>query len=486
MNYFPIFANLAGRPVLVVGGGAVAARKISLLLKAGAEVRVAAKHLNAELSALAAENKILWLAEEFRAEHIRTVFLIIAASSDQALNRRVFHLAESCQKPVNVVDDRDHCSFIFPSVIDRNPVQIAVSSSGSAPVLARLLRERLEALLPPSLGDMAEISGRWRDAVKGKLKSVTERRRFWEKQFNGRFAALVKNRQNTLAERELAGQLEQSRQNDQGGFVSLVGAGPGDAGLLTLKGLQEIQQADVVLYDALVSDGILSLVRRDAERIFVGKRARGGRTPQEDTNALMIRLAREGRRVVRLKGGDPFVFGRGGEELETLARHQIPFSVVPGITAAVGATAYAGIPLTHRDYAQSAVFVTGHRKADAPDIEWQTLARSRQTLVIYMGTLKAALIAERLQQYGRPPDTPAAVISHGTQSTQSTAIGTLANLARLAENAPKPALIVVGEVVGLHEKLAWFGENAKKESNPAEHAYFALDGLGTGQEQQAA
>lgn len=486
MNYFPIFANLAGRPVLVVGGGAVAARKISLLLKAGAEVRVAAKHLNAELSALAAENKILWLAEEFRAEHIRTVFLIIAASSDQALNRRVFHLAESCQKPVNVVDDRDHCSFIFPSVIDRNPVQIAVSSSGSAPVLARLLRERLEALLPPSLGDMAEISGRWRDAVKGKLKSVTERRRFWEKQFNGRFAALVKNRQNTLAERELAGQLEQSRQNDQGGSVSLVGAGPGDAGLLTLKGLQEIQQADVVLYDALVSDGILSLVRRDAERIFVGKRARGDRTPQEDTNALMVRLAREGRRVVRLKGGDPFVFGRGGEELEVLARHHIPFSVVPGITAAVGATAYAGITLTHRDYAQSAVFVTGHRKADAPDIEWQTLARSRQTLVIYMGTLKAALIAERLQQYGRPPDTPAAVISHGTQSTQSTAIGTLANLARLAENAPKPALIVVGEVVELHEKLAWFGENAKKESNPAEHAYFALDGLGTGQEQQAA
>lgn len=486
MNYFPIFANLAGRPVLVVGGGAVAARKISLLLKAGAEVRVAAKHLNAELSALAAENKILWLAEEFRAEHIRTVFLIIAASSDQALNRRVFHLAESCQKPVNVVDDRDHCSFIFPSVIDRNPVQIAVSSSGSAPVLARLLRERLEALLPPSLGDMAEISGRWRDVVKGKLKSVTERRRFWEKQFNGRFAALVKNRQNTLAERELAGQLEQSRQNDQGGSVSLVGAGPGDAGLLTLKGLQEIQQADVVLYDALVSDGILSLVRRDAERIFVGKRARGDRTPQEDTNALMVRLAREGRRVVRLKGGDPFVFGRGGEELEVLARHHIPFSVVPGITAAVGATAYAGIPLTHRDYAQSAVFVTGHRKADAPDIEWQTLARSRQTLVIYMGTLKAALIAERLQQYGRPPDTPAAVISHGTQSTQSTAIGTLANLARLAENAPKPALIVVGEVVELHEKLAWFGENAKKESNPAEHAYFALDGLGTGQEQQAA
>lgn len=477
MNYFPIFANLAGRPVLVVGGGSVAARKISLLLDAGAQVRVVANQLNAELSALAAENKILWLAEEFRAEHIRTVFLIIAASSDQALNRRVFQLAESCQKPVNVVDDRDYCSFIFPSIINRNPIQIAVSSSGSAPVLARLLREKLEALLPPSLGDMAEISGRWRDAVKAKLKSVTERRRFWEKQFNGRFAALVKNRQNTLAERELAKQLEQ---NYQGGFVSLVGAGPGDAGLLTLKGLQEIQQADVVLYDALVSDGILSLVRRDAERIFVGKRARGGRTPQEDTNALMVRLAREGRRVVRLKGGDPFVFGRGGEELETLARHQIPFSVVPGITAAVGATAYAGIPLTHRDYAQSAVFVTGHRKADAPDIEWQTLARSHQTLVIYMGALKAALIAERLQQHGRSPDTPAAVISQGTLPAQKTATGTLANLAELAETAPNPALIVIGEVVGLHEKLAWFGENGEGE-NRVGQAYPALGGLNAGQ-----
>ncbi|CRY99862.1 Siroheme synthase / Precorrin-2 oxidase / Sirohydrochlorin ferrochelatase / Uroporphyrinogen-III methyltransferase, partial [Neisseria meningitidis serogroup B] len=477
VNYFPIFANLAGRPVLVVGGGSVAARKISLLLDAGAQVRVVANQLNAELSALAAENKILWLAEEFRAEHIRTVFLIIAASSDQALNRRVFQLAESCQKPVNVVDDRDYCSFIFPSIINRNPIQIAVSSSGSAPVLARLLREKLEALLPPSLGDMAEISGRWRDAVKAKLKSVTERRRFWEKQFNGRFAALVKNQQTAQAEQELAKQLEQ---NYQGGFVSLVGAGPGDAGLLTLKGLQEIQQADVVLYDALVSDGILSLVRRDAERIFVGKRARGGRTPQEDTNALMVRLAREGRRVVRLKGGDPFVFGRGGEELETLARHQIPFSVVPGITAAVGATAYAGIPLTHRDYAQSAVFVTGHRKADAPDIEWQTLARSHQTLVIYMGALKAALIAERLQQHGRSPDTPAAVISQGTLPAQKTATGTLANLAELAETAPNPALIVIGEVVGLHEKLAWFGENGEGE-NRVGQAYPALGGLNAGQ-----
>ena len=329
-----------------------------------------------------------------------------------------------------MVDDQPHCSFIFPSIIDRNPIQIAISSGGKAPVLARLLREKLEALLPQHLGKIAEISGKWRDQVKAKLASVTERRRFWEKMFSGRFASLVKNQQEAQAEEELAEQLEN---NYQGGFVSLVGAGPGDAGLLTLNGLQEIQQADVVLYDALVSDEILSLIRRDAERIFVGKRANGRSVAQDETNQLLLTLAQQGKRVVRLKGGDPFVFGRGGEELEVLAQHQIPFSVVPGITAGIGATAYAGIPLTHRNYAQSAIFVTGHRKADVSDIEWQTLARSHQTLVIYMGTLKAQVIAERLQQYGRAANTPVAIISQGTQLTQKTAIGTLANLAELAE-----------------------------------------------------
>ena len=288
--------------------------------------------------------------------------------------------------------------------------------------------------------------------------------------FSGRFASLVKNQQEAQAEEELAEQLEN---NYQGGFVSLVGAGPGDAGLLTLNGLQEIQQADVVLYDALVSDEILSLIRRDAERIFVGKRANSRSVAQEETNQLLLTLAQQGKRVVRLKGGDPFVFGRGGEELEVLAQHQIPFSVVPGITAGIGATAYAGIPLTHRDYTQSAIFVTGHRKADASDIEWQTLARSHQTLVIYMGTLKAQVIAERLQQYGRAANTPVAIISQGTQLTQKTAIGTLANLAELAEKAETPALIVVGEVVKLHEQLAWFGEEKQRQKQP----HFTLESL---------
>lgn len=470
MNYFPLFADLAGRPVLVVGGGSVAARKVNLLLKAQAQVRLVARKLNAELTALEAENKVLWIAKEFNVEQLRTAFFVIAATNDEALNHRIFHLAESQHKLVNVVDDQPHCSFIFPSIIDRSPIQIAISSAGKAPVLARLLREKLEALLPQSLGDVADISGKWRDAVKAKLKSVTERRRFWEKMFNGRFANLVKNRQFDQAEQELE---EELNANYQGGFVSLVGAGPGDAGLLTLNGLQEIQQADVVLYDALVSEEILSLIRRDADRIFVGKRANGKSVAQEETNQLLVTLAQQGKRVVRLKGGDPFVFGRGGEELEILAQHQIPFSVVPGITAAIGATAYAGIPLTHRNYAQSAIFVTGHRKADASDIEWQTLARSQQTLVIYMGTLKAAFIAERLQQHGRSSDIPVAIISQGTQLTQKTAIGTLANLAELAETAPTPALIVVGEVVKLHEQLAWFGEENQRQKQPR----FTLDSL---------
>ena len=283
MNYFPLFADLTGRPVLVVGGGSVAARKVGLLLKANAQVRIVARQLNEELSELERQNKVLWIAKEFNAEQMRTVMLVIAATNDEVLNHRIFHLAESQHKLVNVVDDQPHCSFIFPSIIDRNPIQIAISSGGKAPVLARLLREKLEALLPQHLGKIAEISGKWRDQVKAKLASVTERRRFWEKMFSGRFASLVKNQREAQAEEELAEQLEN---NYQGGFVSLVGAGPGDAGLLTLNGLQEIQQADVVLYDALVSDEILSLIRRDAERIFVGKRANGRSVAQEETNQL--------------------------------------------------------------------------------------------------------------------------------------------------------------------------------------------------------
>ncbi|TDQ58971.1 uroporphyrinogen-III C-methyltransferase [Mesocricetibacter intestinalis] len=470
MNYLPVFADLKGRPVLVVGGGSVAARKIALLLKAGAQVRVTAQMLNSTLEQLYQRANISWIAREFNSSQLESVFLVIAATDDEQLNQRVFQAAERRHKLVNVVDDQAHCSFIFPSIIDRHPLQIAISSGGTAPVLARLLREKLEALLPQHLGAMAQLSGQWRNQVKERLKTVTERRRFWEGIFNGPVARLVKNRRLEEAERELSRQLQRDY---RGGSVALVGAGPGDAGLLTLKGLQELQQADVVLYDALVSEQVLELIRRDAERIFVGKRAGGEQMAQQEINRLLVRFATRGKRVVRLKGGDPFVFGRGGEELEILAQHHIPFSLVPGITAAIGASAYAGIPLTHRDYAQSVLFVSGQLKADSAPIEWQTLARSRQTLVIYMGTLKAADISANLQSHGRAPDTPVAVISQATRAAQRTRVGTLLNLSELASEAETPALIVIGEVVALQEKLAWFGEQKLYQKQP----HFTLDSL---------
>ncbi len=327
-------------------------------------------------------------------------------------------------------------------------------------MLARVLREKLEALLPASLGRMAQVAGRWRGQVKQRLASIGERRRFWEKTFGGRFATLVANGQTAQAERQLEQDLQSFAAGDEGaqGEIALVGAGPGDAGLLTLRGLQVLQQADVVFYDHLVSGEVLELIRRDAEQICVGKRAGAHSVPQQETNQMLVALAQQGKRVVRLKGGDPFIFGRGGEELQAAAAAGIPFQVVPGITAASGATAYAGIPLTHRDYAQSVTFVTGHySRADSDGRSTGRIwPRARQTLAIYMGTMKAADISERLIAHGRAAETPVAVISRGTRVDQHVATGTLEHLATLAKEAPMPALLVVGEVVQLHSTLAWF------------------------------
>ncbi|QWT41813.1 siroheme synthase CysG [Dickeya dadantii] len=459
MNYLPIFADLRQRPVLVVGGGEVATRKIDLLQRAGADVRVAARALCEPLHAQHQAGRLAWVAQEFSPALLDNVFLVIAATDDAALNATVFEEANRRQLLVNVVDDQPKCSFIFPSLIDRSPLMVAISSGGQAPVLARLLREKLEALLPARLGLMAELAGKWRGRIKQRLASVTERRRFWERIFTGRFSSLVAAGQLAQAEQELEQQLAQP--DVKQGEVALVGAGPGDAGLLTLRGLQVIQQADVVLYDHLVSDEVLDLVRRDAERICVGKRASAHLLPQDEINALLVKLAQEGKRVVRLKGGDPFIFGRGGEELQQVAQAGIPFQVVPGITAAAGATAYAGIPLTHRDYAQSVIFITGHCRPDGDALEWATLARGRQTLAIYMGTVKSAEISQQLIAHGRAPHTPVAVIGRGTRQDQQVLTGTLAELEQLAQQAPTPALLVIGEVVNLHQHIAWFGEQAR-------------------------
>jgi len=460
VDYLPIFADIRNKPVLVVGGGDVAARKIVLLRRAGARVLIAALALCEELAQLADSGDVEWLADRYHSTQLEGVFLVIAATDDARLNAQVFEDASARHLLANVVDDQPKCSFIFPSIVDRSPLVVAISSSGTAPVLARLLREKLEALLPANLGQMAEIAGQWRDKVKQRFTKMSERRRYWETAFNGLFASQVASGNVEGARETLDQQLAHPEANQ--GEIILVGAGPGDPGLLTLRGLQVMQQADVVLYDHLVSDEILDLVRRDADRICVGKRASAHSVPQEETNRLLVELARKGRRVVRLKGGDPFIFGRGGEELQAAVEAGIPFQVVPGVTAAAGATAYAGIPLTHRDHAQSVLFITGHCRADGEGMDWPSLARARQTLAIYMGTVKAAEIAAQLIAHGRDAATPVAVIGRGTRQDQQVLTGTLQQLEELAQRAPTPALLVIGEVVNLHQQLAWFQHSAQQ------------------------
>ncbi|MCD9464727.1 uroporphyrinogen-III C-methyltransferase [Photobacterium phosphoreum] len=454
MDYLPIFADLKRRPCLVVGGGNSAWRKTRMLLKAGADVGVIASKLNTDFEAAIAAGQVRHVGEEFTPSDLDGIFLAIAATPHKALNALVYQSANQRQVLVNVVDDTQRCSFIVPSIIDRSPIIVAISSSGKAPVLARLLRQKLEAILPQHLGKMATLAGSFRGYLATKLPTFSSRRAFWEQAFNGRFADLIAVGRHSEAQQALEQQLQQHTSPE--GQVALIGAGPGDAGLLTLRGLQLMQQADVVLYDYLVSDEVMALVRRDAELVCVGKKAGFHSVPQEQTNRLIVEYAQQGKRVVRLKGGDPFVFGRGAEELEVLVDAGIDFQVVPGITAAAGATAYAGIPLTHRDYAQTAMFITGHLKPDGKQLDWSTLARGNQTLVIYMGLMKSSHIQQQLLQHGRALDTPIAIIERGTQATQKVLTGQLHELADLAQHAASPSLIVVGEVVKLSHKLAWF------------------------------
>lgn len=456
MDYLPLFADLRQRPVLVVGGGEIAARKIELLRRAGARILVAARELGHELQALEAEQAVEWIARSFEPAQLDGVFLVIAATDDNALNSQVFDAANARHKLVNVVDDQPKCSFIFPSIVDRSPLVVAISSSGTAPVLARLLREKIEALLPANLGQMAALAGEWRDKVKQRYRKMSDRRRFWERAFNGLFASQMAAGNVSAARQTLDCELEHISDNQ--GEIALVGAGPGDSGLLTLRGLQVMQLADVVLYDHLVSDEVLDLVRRDADRICVGKRAGAHSVPQEETNQLLVSLALQGKRVVRLKGGDPFIFGRGGEELETLCTAGIPFSVVPGITAASGCSAYSGIPLTHRDYAQSVRLVTGHLKTGS-ELDWHNLAAEKQTLVFYMGLNQAATIQAKLLEHGMEADMPVALVENGTAITQRVVDGVLTQLGELAQQVESPALIVVGRVVELRDKLNWFSNH---------------------------
>lgn len=485
MDYFPIFLRLAAEPVLVVGGGAVAARKVDLLLRAGARVTVVAPELCSRLQTQYEAGVIQHRAEAFSPEAIEGMRLVIAATDSEAVNAWVARFADSRHIPVNVVDDRKLSRFIMPAIVDRSPVIVAVGSSGDAPVLTRRLREKIETLLPERLGRLAAVAGRLRDFVKVRINDAAARRKFWERFFDGPLAADVLTGRGDVSEaqleRELPKLLAQINTAETGqGEVALVGAGPGDPGLLTLRGLRALQNADVVLYDRLVSDEVLDLARRDAERVYVGKAAGNAHVPQDEINALLVKYAKQGKRVCRLKGGDPFIFGRGGEELEALAAEGIRFEVVPGITAAAGCAAYSGIPLTHRDYAQALTLVTGHCKGEADKLDWELLARPGHTAVFYMGLSHLPSILRQLIAHGVPADRAAALVEDGTRSTQRVITGTLSDLATRAEaeHVKSPALLIVGEVTRLHEVLHWFNSTSPTPAMFAREfaAHFANQG----------
>lgn len=453
-RYFPITLRLDDARVVVVGGGEIAARKIRLLLRAGPQVEVVARELNPELDGLCRDGLIAHRATAFEAAQLDGARLVIAATDDRTLNRQIAAEARVRNIPVNVVDDPEPSTFITPAIIERPPLTVAISTGGAAPVLARRLRERLEATLPQAYGDLAAYTQSRRDRVKAVLDTPA-RRAFWERFLDSPGAEAVLRGDAAAADAVLDRLLADQRPL---GEVYLVGAGPGDPDLLTFRALRLMQQADVVLYDRLIGAGILDLVRRDAERIFVGKRRNQHTVPQDEINEELVRLALQGKRVLRLKGGDPFVFGRGGEEIERLAQAGVPFQVVPGITAASGCSTYAGIPLTHRDYAQACIFVTGHPRADGQlTLPWDALARPGQTIAIYMGLGSLSMLSRQLIEHGLPPDWPAALIEEGTQANQRVIASTLSELpGKVAAAGVKGAsLVIVGEVVKLRDRLAW-------------------------------
>lgn len=465
MRYFPIFIDTQHLRCLVVGAGEVAARKIELLLKTNAQIKVVAPDVCNTVQGYADKGQIALIQRGFEASDLDNIQLVFVATDNGELNSDIHRLATDKKILVNVVDNTPLCGFITPSIVDRSPIVIAMSSGGVAPVLLRYLRQKLEAWIPQKTSLLASFSEKFRDKVKQSLKSVTERRYFWEDILDGPAAEQVLQGNEKVAEQMLLEKLAAPEDEHKTGEVYLVGAGPGDPELLTFRALRLMQKADVVVYDRLVSQDILELVRRDAEKIYVGKAKSNHTLPQDDINQLLADEALKGNRVVRLKGGDPFIFGRGGEEIETLIKHGVRFQVVPGITAASGAGSYAGIPLTHRDHAQSVVFATGHLRDNSIDLDWPALVQKNQTIVFYMGLTGLPVICEKLIEHGMPASTQIAMVESATLGKQKVVTGTLTNIedkAKLADIKP-PALIIVGSVVSLRDKLNWF----KQDENPS-------------------
>lgn len=456
MDIFPISLKLQQQRCLIVGGGHIAYRKAGLLQKAGAIIDVVAPDIDAALLELVQQSQGHYEAAAFNTEiPLRQYRLVIAATDDAAINRQVFEACEAENVLVNSVDDPPHCRFMVPAIVDRSPLLISVATNGASPVLSRQIRTQLETSIPHGMGKLADFSGQWRAAVKAKIQNPDERRIFWENLYASPLKEQVFNDNLQEANRLIEQALQEW--TTPKGEVYLVGAGPGDPELLTLKALRFMQQADVVIYDRLVSDPIMELCRRDAEKIYVGKARSNHAVPQEGINALLVKYAQEGKRVCRLKGGDPFIFGRGGEEIEELFAAGVAFQVVPGITAASGCSAYAGIPLTHRNYAQSVRFLTGHLKEGSPELPWSELVYENQTLVLYMGLVGLEKICQKLIAHGQRPDMPVALVSKGTTPEQKVVVGTLADIAsKVTEHQIQaPTLTIIGEVVKLREQLQW-------------------------------
>jgi uroporphyrin-III C-methyltransferase/precorrin-2 dehydrogenase/sirohydrochlorin ferrochelatase len=458
MDYFPLFLKLKQQHCLVIGAGEVAARKIDLLARAGAIITVIANEIGPAVSNMQATHNLLIKEKNVEKADVKGFRLVVSATNNSTTNQLIADAATKLNIPVNVVDNPALCSFIFPAIIDRSPVIAAVSSGGTSPVLARLLRAKIESIIPPAFGQLADLAEKFRNTVKQQIKQPEQRRIFWENVLQGGIAELVFSGKKQEAENQLKDLIYNTETTETIGEVYLVGAGPGDPDLLTFRALRLMQQADVVVYDRLVSAEILDLTRRDSEKIYVGKQRQNHSLPQESINELLATLAKKGKRVVRLKGGDPFIFGRGGEEIETLMQQGINFQVVPGITAASGCATYAGIPLTHRDHAQSCTFVTGHLKDGSIDLNWQHLTAPNQTIVFYMGLSGLERICQSLIENGCSGDHPIAIIQQGTTSNQRVITGTLDSLPQsVADKGIRaPTLIIVGSVVTLHDKLDWF------------------------------
>ena len=499
MNTFPLFFKLEGRKVLIVGGGEVALRKADLLSRAGACITILAPDISHELQALLTDSKHEFIYENYNKTYMSGARVIIAATDDETLNHQIHADATELNIPVNVVDTPHLCDFIFPAIIDRNPIVIGISSNGKAPVLARLLRARLETLIPQGYGKLAKLAGDFRSEVKAKIPTLTGRRQFWERAFEGQVSQLMFAGNETEATAQLQADLDRTaaaiHQNSEDknsvkepdtnapavahesekegtavGEVYIVGAGPGDPELLTFKALRLMQQADVVFYDALVSPQVLDLCRRDADKVFVGKKRSNHTVAQLGINELLVNHAKQGRRVVRLKGGDPFIFGRGGEEIESLRAHNVPYQVVPGITAANAAASYTGIPLTHRDHSQSVRFVTGFLKAGAPNSNFTSFLNTDETVVFYMGLHSLSRLTEGLIDAGRSGDTPIAIVSNASMPNQQVLSGTLNTIVAKQEQAqlPTPALLIMGDVVSLHHDLAWYNLQNQQHSQSSD------------------